>query len=436
MFGTVKSKMGQFLIGAGVILSLCLSQQAYAAAQSPLTDDNQLDVSANLWGNAGSIAPLPRAFDAKMAPLAGSKPTAPIRFNPEYVTPGGLTLGARTDVGTAPQYDTQTALRALAPQGRSRTYVDKQYLYAEGGFGRISLGQAPGVGGQTVSYAPISARITGLDGASVNPALAWAPSLNGKPSIGRSFSAATDFANDSAKVTYFSPRLGGVQFAGAFTPKPDTAGLARAAAALRFSDFDGVINDPSRLTNLRPENNIDRAYEVGVNYDQYLGPVGVKGSLTYGAAHDPLGLTARADTQAMSLGVNLSLGDFTLGGAYGYAEGAGLGRVFGVTDPNAAANLGLKRERTSFDLGGTYAVNEWTLGLNFGYAETRYPLAGQNLTARAPISNGTEFSFDYNLAHGVDLISAVQFINFDAAGTDKSTNKITTNLLVGTQIKF
>ena len=434
MFGAFKSIAVKFLAGTGVVLSLCLPQLCYAAAQSPLSDDNQLDVSANLWGNAGSIAPLPRAFDAKMAPLAGSKPNAPIRFNPEYVTPGGLTLGAHIDVGTTQQYDTQTAMRALAPQGRSRPYVDKQYLYAEGGFGRISLGQAPGIGSQTLSYAPLSARITGLEGAS--PALALAPSLTGKPSLGRSFSAATDFANDSAKVTYFSPRLAGVQFAGAFTPKPDTAGLARAAAALRFSDFDGVINDPSRLTNLRPENNIDRAYEVGVNYDQYLGPMGVKGSLTYGAAHDPLGLMARADTQAVSLGLNLSMGDFTLGGAYGYAEGAGLGRVFGVTDPNAAANLGLKRERTSFDLGGTYAVNEWTLGLNFGYAETRYPAAGQNLTTRAPISNGTEFSFDYNLAHGVDLISAVQFINFDAAGTDKSTNKITTNLLVGTQIKF
>jgi predicted porin len=436
MSGTIKSIIGKVLFGTGVMFSLCLSQRTLAAAQSPLADDSQLAVSANLWGNAGSIAPLPRAFDAKMAPLASSKPTAPIRFNPEYVTPGGLTLGARIDVGSAPQYDTQTALRALVPQGRNRSYVDKQYIYADGSFGRISLGQAPGIGSQTISYAPLSARITGLDGAGANPALAWAPSLNGKPSIGRSFSAATDFANDSAKVTYFSPRLGGVQFAGAFTPKPDTAGLARAAAALRFSDFDGAINDPSRLTNLRPENNIDRAYEVGVNYDQFLGPVGVKGSLTYGAAHDPLGLIARADTQALSLGLNLSLGDFTLGGTYGYAEGAGLGRVFGSTDPNANSNLGLKRERTSFDLGGTYAVNEWTLGLNFGYAETRYPATGSNAITRAPVSNGTEFSFDYNLAHGVDLISAVQFINFDAASTDKSANKITTNLLVGTQIKF
>jgi len=407
-------------------------------------------INANIWGMVG-VSPNSAGTDRLEGPngtdlpRSAFKQKSALRFNPEYLTQSGITLGARLDIASTNRYDSSFARASLTPpQGRNVPYIDKQYLYMESPYGRLSLGQVTGVGDQTASYAPISNEITGINASSLNMALELAPAFfDNQHYVGRPYTSTTNFANDSAKIMYFTPRVAGVQLAASYTPRPDAGGYARAAANLRFNTFAGAPNGPAiglAPSGLRTQDNIREAYEVGVNYDKLLGPVGVKGSLTFGAARDPLALGGRQDTSALSIGLNLAIDDFTLGGAYGYIEGAVLGRAL---DPLASAgNLpaqGLKRERESFDIGGTYTVSDWTLGLNYAYGSARYPALGINgATARTPSTNGTEFSFDYTLANGVDLISAVQFINFDAGNLsgERQPNKSTTNLLVGTQIKF
>ena len=424
------------------------SNPAFAMDQAETPKALNFTISANLWGIAG-VSPtngtnpnqMDRAPDGTDLPHSAFKQKSALRFNPEYIAESGLTFGARLDVAATNRYDTSLSRRSLTPpEGRNVPYVDKQYVYVDSPYGRLTAGQVSGVGDQTAMYAPISNEITGINASGLNMALELAPAFfDSQHYVGRPYTATTNFANDSAKIMYFTPRVAGVQVAASYTPQPDAGGYARAAANLRFNTFSG---SPDNIIppGLRPQDNVRDAYEIGINYDQFLGPVGVKGSLTFGAAHDPLALGNREDTQAISAGVNLALDDFTLGGSYGYIEGAVLGRSYDLLTGSPAISIpGYKRQRESFDFGGTYTISDWTMGLNYAYGSARYPtLTASGVATRTPSSNGTEFSFDYSLAHGVDLISAVQFINFDAGNLtgERLPNKTATNLLVGTQIKF
>lgn len=427
---------------AGLVVLLAPARWMGARAFQ-ITDDAaafSFNLNGSFWGVLGEADQDQLTGDGQVANRSTFKQRANLKFNPEFAGATGWRVGARFDLGMTNRYDTALSRTSLTPPvGRNTPYIDKQYVYLDGAYGRLTAGQVQGVGSSTAYYAPISNEISGINTSALNLSLENSPAfLDPKHYVGRPFTTTTNFSNDSAKIMYFTPRVAGFQFGASYAPSSDPGGFARASANLRFNTAAGI--DLAGLSGARPADTIEGAYELGVNFDRLVEGIGVRGSFTYGGARDPMNVAVKEDTAAWNLGLNLSVGDFTLGGAYGYIEGAILGRAYDPTDASTAAlTRGRKLERSSFDVGGTYTIADWTLGLNYAYGTASYPVVvSGGLTSRNPVTAGTEFSFDYALMHGVDLVSAVQFINFDAGAVsnERVANKSATNILVGTQIKF
>jgi len=249
------------------------------------------------------------------------------------------------------------------------------------------------------TYAPLSKGLADL----APGAFALNPSLTLGPATGAA----------SSRIRFVTPPIAGFRFGGSYATG---------------SDFDA-----SRLWQGRAPL-VSSTSDVALSYSQSLGAVALTSSLTYAKARDASLFGRQDESKALSLGLNLSYGDVTLGGSVGRSD-----TTTRAGDPVPLLALRPAATRPSFDVGGTYAINDWTLGLSYAYGDTRVPAQlVQSLASRTWPAAGAEFSFDYQIGHSADLISAIQFINFDTTNlpADRAPPKITTNLLLGTRIKF
>lgn len=428
------------------IWALCFAPEFAQAAEFAIGPGFNVNADGLFWvmfGHSDQDAKLPDGIAPKREYAVDH---ADLRFNPEYTFLSGLQLGGVFAVDLTNRDNRVFTNQSLAPlSGAMTPYIESQYVYLQAKYGRFVAGQVLGVGDSTALVAPVSNLLTGINQSATSLALEANPAAQevvgaaGALSphyAGRPFTTTTDFMDDAPKVMYFTPRVAGVSLGASYTPIADPNAYGRSAALQRFNYLNaGGQPNPAKEA-------VQDAFEFGVSYDHAISGVGVSGSATYALANDPLHTASKEDTSAWNLGVNFALGDLTLGGSYGSIQGAILGRAYDPTSAfSASLTQGHRIEQYSFDLGGTYALSNWTLGVNYAYGEARIPAAlsgNPTLMYRTPNTYGTEFSVNYNLLQGIDFVSAVQLINFDASNLpgEQFPNRSATNILLGTQLKF
>ena len=169
--------------------------------------------------------------------------------------------------------------------------IDSQLLYVEGSFGQLNLGT--GDDAATAMHFGVISNGIGLDDG--DAATVWVAGAAGPLSI---TSTTSNVDNTSNKVTYFSPRMNGVQLGVSYIPEiGDTDARVPATGGLENNTFR------------------DNSVSVGANYENTFDAMSFKVSVGY--ADGGTDLSAIGSEDALSAGVQLGFGGFTASFAYG-----------------------------------------------------------------------------------------------------------------------
>lgn len=291
--------------------------------------------------------------------------------------------------------------------------VERSYLYVEGGFGRVEAGANTDAGSALKVNAATFARATGGVGGDfyryidfdgnvtngVSDTFVVLPKLPtaGLPSeVQTHTTAARATAN---KISYYSPRISGIQVGASYTPDQGERGTTKSlSGTANTGDFESVWN-------------------LGANYQGEYNGVGVEASLV-GELGDSE-VAANDDLSAYALGLNVNYAGFTAGGSYGDSEEFGNTSTFGTS------------------------YNYWTAGVAYEFG----PFAASATYLASTVENDTsatdvdkEFTnlvlgADYQLAPGLVPYVEVSFFETDD-NTSASTDNEGTVILVGTELSF
>lgn len=306
----------------------------------------------------------------------------------------------------------------------------KTFIYVESGFGRVETGamgdaaQAMKVGAET--FARATGGIAGdstwyvdlgngviSTGANyyVAPGLITAVGLPGEQNSGYSGGViATDLHNDRAnanKISYYTPRIQGVQAGISYTPDQGEVGnsVGFASASNGGTNFLDVWN-------------------AGLNYQGQYDAVTIAAAVTgeIGSAKDT-GTTAATidDLQAYTVGLNVGYAGFTVGGSYANAPELGITKTLDAS------------------------MSYWTAGVAYEFG----PFAASVTYFDSVVENGTtagadeqfqnlSIGADYKLAPGLMPYIEVSFFETDddVADTATTVDNEGTVFLAGTKLSF
>lgn len=256
------------------------------------------------------------------------------------------------------------------------------YAFLEGGFGRVELGATDGAAFKMHYTSPWFVPGNGVD----------SPNIYNMNNGGASFSSSTStfslIAEDSNKISYFTPRLAGFQLGASFTP-------------------DAGTNDPVAngfglsATNSATED----VTEIALNYAGEFGGVSL-GADVYYVTGESAAAAPTDDPEEMGVGASLGWGGFTLGGAYKQSE-----NITPTTQGNTIAGVTLGAETDAWTVGLAYGAGPWTVGAAYFDSQSE-TAAGVNAGENSFIQVGG----GYSLGAGVDVGLDIQFIEDKAAG--------------------
>jgi predicted porin len=202
------------------------------------------------------------------------------------------------------------------------------------------------------------------------------------------------------KISYYSPRIAGLQAGVSFTPDLEERGTS--------TGFSGNAGTAA--------SSIQDVWNLGLNYEGQYDAIGIEASATgeFGSSEVP----ANDDLEAYALGLAVNYMGFTVGGSWGDISEFGQVAASGID------------------------ADYWTLGTAYEFG----PFAASVTYLESEVSNGagagldTEFdnlSFgaDYQLAPGLVPYVEVSFFDADinTAGTANNDGSI---FLVGTELTF
>jgi len=202
-------------------------------------------------------------------------------------------------------------------------------------------------------------------------------------------------SGDATKISYYSPRIGGIQFGASYTPT--------------FSNGDAFKADTI----------IEDHYGLGLNFDRSFGDFRFRASAVYAAAKVDLAVlygTELEDISAWSAGAIFGWGPFSIGG--GYADNGDSGRL------------------SSWDIDSGY----WNVAaaLEFGrlYVSVGYFQSEFRWTAADPASTyiHSTLTADYSMAPGLTLYGEVDRIE-DSLYGESFRNEVTA-VILGAQVSF
>ncbi|WOI12433.1 porin [Thalassospira lucentensis] len=218
---------------------------------------------------------------------------------------GSTTLDNGIEIGAVIELEGET----------STDQIDEQYMFVNGGFGRVEMGKNDSAADAMGVTAPAVGPVGVNDGDMSN----WAnvELIDTVPS-----------SSDQKRVTYYSPVLGGFR------------------AGISYADQDTSTNDNEKANN--GENVVSVGLEYKGDFDGFS-----------------LGLSAEGENNNegnwYGAGVNVGFGNFTVGGSYGLTE----------DDYNLANNAAPNADDTeAFDIGVSYAMDAAAVSLTYGYEET------------------------------------------------------------------
>ena len=200
---------------------------------------------------------------------------------------------------------------------------------------------------------------------------------------------------DATKISYFSPRFGGFQIGGSYTPTSN--------------DGDDFKADTSQRNH----------YGVGLNFDRSFGDFRLRGSAVHAAADTnvtlPLG-NGLEDISAWSVGAIAGWGPFSIGG--NYTDNGGSGRP-----DNFPIDTGYWNVAAALEFGRWY--------LSAGYFESEF----QYDSASPPSKyTPTTFTADYSLAPGLVFYAEVDRIEDKVFGSFFENEA--TAVILGANVSF
>ena len=288
----------------------------------------------------------------------------------------GMVLGARSDfllhhdAQSGDNYDSDT--------------VEKIYLFAQTGFGRVEIGQQDGAAYTLGLVGPLTNEQVTLENRNISLFRDPTTGLD----FGKLFQSITNVQSTSnfAKINYVSPRLLGIQIGASFTPKPVRTPLP----------FTGNLpNDPNQQQNI---------WEVAASYTGYFSSlaVGLSAGIAQGSARNR---NAAGD----------DLSDWALGAQLAYPVGTvklSLGGAY--RDSNAYLldlSQVLARARThASHLSATAEWGSWIAGGEYSFANAKgpvdYDITGYQLSAGYKFNDNLQLTggwqwYDYSRNAGV-----------------------------------
>lgn len=341
---------------------------------------------------------------------------AEIRVNVDGKTDAGLGYGAYIELNANVNADANVN-NYNSTTDNSRN-VERSYIYVEGGFGRVEAGPTTDAGNALRVNAGTLARATGgvsgdfyryidFDGepdantshGTVGDTFVVIPELPtaGLPSeVASRTHAARATAN---KVSYYSPRISGLQLGVSYTPDQAERGTTKG--------FSGE----------QDSNNFESVWNLGLNYQNEFQGVGVEASATAEYGDSEIS-SANDDLEAYALGLNVDYAGFTVGGSWAEADEFG----------RASAN--------------NESYQYWTAGVAYEFG----PFAASATYLESAVENGDASSVDkdfqnvvvgadYQLAPGLVPYVEVSFFETDDNTTSNTDNEGTV-FLVGTELSF
>ena len=318
-----------------------------------------------------------------------------IKSDSEIHFKGSTTLDNGISVGVNVQ---------LEANSNAGDQIDESYLIVKGGFGEINLGSENSAM-YKMHYAPAEF------GVSINSGdqTAWLSTTTN--AAGSSISEGDYFrapfgstyieplrANDSEKLTYYTPRIEGFQLGLSYSP--DTA-----------QDANATPNRDTANTDLMM---------AGLNFNRSFGSTNVRASLGYGTVLDGV---AGTNTEASAFNAGLGLG-------FG---GLGVGISYSSYDDSGA------NDGSGLNAGINYSSGPWGVSLSYFHGEK-----DGSTTAGVLTGDGEQDTFllsaKYTLGPGITAAGSIAHSKFKSddtglVGTD-SAEVEATYVVVGMKVSF
>lgn len=284
----------------------------------------------------------------------GALANGKLQLRGSVLTDGGWEFGGRAELRL------QSGSQSNSTTGADDwLQLEKAYVWAESGLGRIELGAQDGAAKQAQAAPPSITKSMRIDNPLMMPVVDGAGAYYRPAGLMlRSDSYASD---QSLKVVYRSPRLFGLQLSLSYTPE-FSANLERFVKTAA-TDFDQQSD----------------IFEAGLNYDTNLDDVRVRASLTYltarNEAESDTTSTATSpwtsgDLSEWSAALNFKVQGLSVGGAYRHSNARG-----GFIDHAPVVLTGGASDTDIWSFGALYEWESWKVGANYVRGTTNVAVA-------------------------------------------------------------
>ena len=376
-------------------LGSSLTVLALGLAAAVSAEDIKFDVSGFLDGSVFNADQSTSGFADREIDDIDALFNGKLNLRGAYLTEDGIELGARAEIRL------QSGARSNSTSGADDAIVlEKAYIWAESGLGRLEIGAQDGAANLMQVSPPSVTKSLRID----NPLMMPVQDGQGDYYRPAGLMLRTDpYASDqSAKIIYRSPRLFGLQFGLSYTPE-FSANLERFVKSAG-DDFDQQSN----------------IWEAGLNYDSNLDDVRVRASLVY-----LLGENERASDTVSSAASPWTSGDIsewggalslkykglTVGGGYRHSNAQG-----GFVDHAPIVLTGGASDTEIWSLGALYEVDSWKFGLNYARGETNVAvddLSGGRIEQQD--GDGWQVAAAYAIDTNIQIAAGYQNYRFDAS---------------------
>jgi outer membrane protein OmpU len=282
--------------------------------------------------------------------------------------------------------------------------IDESYLIVKGGFGEINLGDENSAM-YKMNYAPSEF------GVSINSGdqTGWLSTVGTGGEDGAKISEGGYFrspfgstyieplgVNDSTKLTYYTPRIEGVQLGLSYSPDS--------------------LQDSNSMSN-RITGNSDLVM-AGLNFNRTFEGTNIRGSLGYGTVLDAANDGDKAT--AFNAGLGVAAGGFAVGAAYSAFDKSGGKNGYGL------------------NLGGNYTSGPWGVSLSYFHGEKDGTGAGTTLSGQGA-QDTFLLSTKYAMGPGITANATLGQATFssDDAALDNKTNEVSAKyVVVGMRLSF
>lgn len=308
----------------------------------------------------------------------------------------------------------------------------RTYIYGESAFGRVELGAngdaanalrvdaatfsrgSGGIGGDWFHYVDLDNDNTNSISSNSDSIGRAFYVLPGLPTAVMPDEVTANIATfeeraNANKLSYYSPRIEGVQLGISYTPDQDERGTSRGFSSKYAPDDLGTHEAPG----------FKNVWNGGINFQREFQGTTIAASVTgdIGSAKNSINGTAKDDLQAYALGLSASHAGFTLGGSWAKADEFGRQASF-----NSDAEY--------WTVGAAYEHGPF--GASVGYLSSK--IDGDTTESKGNFNNLT-FSTDYQLAPGLVPYAELSF--YDTNDKDSATKDNSGSvLLLGTEVNF